>query len=160
MKLKIGDKAPDFELSDQEEVFHSLSDQKGKWVLLYFYPKDETPGCVKQACGIRDFFPEFNKLGITVFGISADSVKSHATMSEKHALPFKLLADEQKKVINAYGVWGKKKFLGREYMGILRTSFLLDPMGMIVKIYEKVNPAKHADTVLADMKELNGPTRD
>jgi len=154
MKLTIGDKAPEFNLPDQKGSLHSLKDQKGKWTLLYFYPKDDTPGCTIEACTIRDNYPAFKKLGITVFGMSADPVKKHEKFSEKYDLPFTLLSDEEKETLEAYGVWGKKKFMGREYMGISRESFLIDPKGKIVKIYEKVKPAQHAEEVLGDLKTL------
>lgn len=152
--LKIGDVAPDFSLKDQDEHTHTLSNEKGKWVLIYFYPKDNTPGCTKQACAIRDEFPAFKKLGCTVFGISVDSEKSHKKFEEKFNLPFTLLADTEKKVVEAYGVWAPKKFMGREYLGTVRTSFLINPEGTIAKIYEKVKPELHADEVLADLKAL------
>jgi peroxiredoxin Q/BCP len=154
MKLNVGDQAPDFLLPDQVGKLHSLKDEKGKWVLLYFYPKDNTPGCTKEACSIRDNFPAFKKLGLVVFGASVDSSKSHAKFADKHELPFTLLADENKTLVEDYGVWGKKKFMGREYMGIKRWSFLIDPKGKIVKIYEDVKPEKHVDEVLADLKTL------
>ena len=156
--LKIKQKAPNFKLKDQKGKEQSLSDYRGQWVLVYFYPKDDTPGCTKEACVIRDNFPQFKKLKLKVFGISADSVKSHAKFADKYDLPFTLLSDEDKKVIRSYGVWAKKKFMGREYMGILRTSFLIDPNGKIAKIYENVKPAEHADEVLADLKEFNSST--
>ena len=155
MELKEGKKAPDFSLLDQDGVKHKLSDYKGKWVLIYFYPKDNTTGCTKQACMIRDSFPNFKKLGITVLGISVDSVKSHKKFEEKYTLPFTLLADEEKKVVNLYGVWQKKKFMGREYMGTVRMSFLIDPDGNIKKIYEKVKPDTHAEDVLEDFKIIS-----
>jgi len=150
----IGDSAPDFSLPDQDGTVHTLSSQKGTWVLIYFYPKDDTPGCTAQACAIRDDFPLFQKLGTTVFGISADSVKSHGKFVEKYHLPFTVLSDEEKKTIGAYGVWQKKKFMGREYMGIARTSFLIDPKGKITKVYENVKAADHADMVLSELKKL------
>jgi len=152
MKLKVGSLAPNFTLLDQSGTPQSLSDFRGEWVLLYFYPKDDTPGCTREACMIRDNFPEFKKLKLRVFGISIDSVKSHKKFGEKYKLPFTLLADDEKKVVNAYGVWAKKKFMGREYMGILRTSFLIDPKGKIAKIYEQVRPAEHAEEVLRDLR--------
>lgn len=154
-KIRLNQKAPDFNLKDQDGKEHVLSNYKDQWVLVYFYPKDDTPGCTKEACVIRDNFPKFKKLEVKVFGISADSVKSHSRFAEKYDLPFTLLADEDKKVIRAYGVWAKKKFMGREYMGILRTSFLINPGGKIVKIYNNVKPAEHADEVLVDLKGLN-----
>ncbi len=153
MKLKVGNKAPDFTLPDQNGDSHSLSDYQGQWVLLYFYPKDDTPGCTKEACGIRDEFPKFKKMKAVVFGISADSAARHKKFAEKYNLPFTLLADESKKVIQRYGVWAKKKFMGREYMGILRTSFLIDSRGKISKIYEAVKPDTHAKEVLKDLND-------
>lgn len=154
MKLHIGEKAPNFTLQNQTGTMRSLSDYHGKWVLLYFYPKDDTPGCTKEACAIRDSFPDFKKLNTCVFGISKDSEASHKKFVEKYALPFTLLSDTDKKVLTLYGVWGKKKFMGREYMGIRRTSFLIDSAGKIVKIYENVKPNIHAEEVLADLKSL------
>ena len=152
MKLTTGIKAPDFTLPDQNGEFHALSDCNGKWTLLYFYPKDDTPGCVKEACGIRDAFPKFKKIDAVVFGVSADSVAKHKKFAKKYKLPFTLLSDENKDVIKKYGVWAKKKFMGREYMGITRTSFLINPKGVIVKIYENVKPDAHAEEVLQDLR--------
>lgn len=152
--LAEGQKAPDFELPDQNGTMHKLSDQKGKWVLVYFYPKDDTPGCTKEACTIRDNYDSFKKMGITVFGISTDSVKSHKKFEEKYELPFTLLSDEKKEVVEAYGVWGLKKFMGREYMGTNRWSFLIDPEGKISKLYQEVKPADHAEQVLGDTKQM------
>ena len=151
-KIKLNTKALDFSLPDQDGKLHKLSDYKGKWVLLYFYPKDDTPGCTKEACGIRDEFKNFKSLNIVVLGVSADSQESHKKFSEKYKLPFILLSDESKEVLKKYGVWGKKKFMGKEYEGILRTSFLINPDGKIVKIYEQVNPDTHAKEVLKDFK--------
>ena len=143
--------APDFRLPDQDGKIHSLADYRGKWILLYFYPKDDTPGCTMEACSIRDNFPEFGKVDVVVLGISVDSEKSHKKFSEKHHLPFTLLADEKKEVVRKYGAWGTKKFLGREYDGTSRTSFLIDPNGRIAKMYEKVKPMVHAEEVLRDI---------
>ena len=151
-KIKLNTKAPDFNLPDQDGKLHKLSDYKGRWVLLYFYPKDNTPGCTKEACGIRDEFKNFKNLNIVVLGISADSQQSHKKFIQKYKLPFTLLSDESKKVLKKYGVWGKKKFIGKEYEGILRTSFLINPDGKIVKIYEQVKPDIHAKEVLKDFK--------
>lgn len=153
--LKIGDLAPDFTLPDQSGKPHSLKAERGNWVLLYFYPKDDTPGCTTEACALRDNFPKFKKLGVSVFGVSVDKVKSHAKFADKYDLPFTLLADEDKTLVKAYGVWGKKKFMGREYMGTKRWSFLIDPKGKIAKIYQDVKPATHAEEVLADLKSLS-----
>jgi len=154
MTLKIGIKAPAFSLPDQTGKTHALKDYLGQWVLLYFYPKDDTPGCTKEACSLRDNWNGFKKLKAQVLGASVDSVKKHAKFAEKYDLPFTLLADEAHELVDAYGVWAKKKFMGREYMGILRTSFLIDPQGKIAKIYEEVKPEGHAAEVLADLKEL------
>ncbi|TSC73554.1 MAG: peroxiredoxin Q/BCP [Parcubacteria group bacterium Gr01-1014_70] len=154
MEPATGTKASNFTLPDQNGNIHTLSDYKGQWVLLYFYPKDDTPGCTKEACGMRDVFPKFKKMDAVVFGISADSVMRHKKFAEKYKLPFILLSDENKDIIKAYGVWAKKKFMGREYMGIVRTSFLIDPKGKIAKIYEKVKPETHAEEVLQDLREL------
>ena len=154
MKLKTGSKAPAFKLSDQTGKVHELKDYLGKWVLLYFYPKDDTTGCTAEACAIRDSYMDFKKSKLVVLGVSIDSVKSHDKFVKKYDLPFTLLADENKKVVNAYGVWGLKKFMGREYMGTRRMSFLVDPAGKIAKIYEKVKPKEHASEVLRDKREI------
>jgi peroxiredoxin Q/BCP len=146
--------APDFALPDQEGRGHSLSQYLGQWVLLYFYPKDDTPGCTKEACSIRDAFPKFQILNIKVLGVSVDSVESHKKFAEKYTLPFTLLSDEHKKVVTRYGVWGEKKFMGREHDGTIRSSFLIDPTGTIEKIYTDVKPEKHAEEVLRDLKRL------
>ena len=151
MKLRVGDKAPTFVLSDQSGNEHILEKYKGKWILLYFYPKDDTPGCTKEACAIRDSYDVFTNKGVIVFGVSADSVQSHQQFADKYGLPFILLSDESKKVVELYGVWAQKKFMGREFMGILRTSFLINPEGKIVKIYENVKPDEHAKEVVSDL---------
>lgn len=152
--LKIGDTAPAFTLPDQNGREYSLSDYKGRWVLLYFYPKDDTPGCTKEACAIRDDFMNFENINAVVLGASCDSVKSHKKFEEKYQIPFTLLSDEQKTLVSSYGVWAEKKFMGRKYMGIMRSSFLIDPKGIIRKIYENVKPELHAAEVLADLKDL------
>ncbi len=147
-----GSLAPDFTLLDQDGVAHTLSIHTGSTVLIYFYPKDDTPGCTKQACQLRDAMPDLTQLDAIVFGISTDSVKSHKKFAEKYGLPFTLLADVDKEVSRAYGVWGMKKFMGREYEGISRTSFLIGKDGKILKVYENVKPETHADEVLADVR--------
>ena len=154
MPLTVGNKAPAFSLPDQDGKVHALKDYAGKVVLLYFYPKDDTPGCTVEACTIRDSWSKFRKAGVVVLGMSVDTVAKHKKFAEKYTLPFTLLADEDKEVVNAYGVWAKKKFMGREYMGIKRWSFLIGTDGKIAKIYEDVKPADHADEVLADVKAL------
>lgn len=146
--------APDFILPDQDGVEHSLSQYRGQSVLLYFYPKDDTPGCTKEACSIRDAFPHFDALNIKVLGVSIDPPESHKKFAEKYKLPFTLLSDTHKKVVTRYGVWGEKKFMGREYDGTIRSSFLIDPTGTIEKIYTDVKPDKHAEEVLRDLKRL------
>ena len=146
--------APDFTLPDQDGVERSLSEYRGQWVLLYFYPKDDTVGCTKEACSIRDAFPKFQNLNIKVFGVSVDSVESHKKFAEKYQLPFTLLSDVHKKAVNLYGVWGEKNFMGREYEGTIRSSFLIDPTGTIEKIYIGGEAGKHAEEVLKDLKRL------
>jgi len=154
MKLKIGQKAPGFSLPDQDGEVRSLTDYAGRWVLLYFYPKDDTPGCTTEACALRDQFPAFGKINLAILGVSVDSVKSHRKFADKYKLPFTLLSDEEKKVVEEYDVWAKKKFMGREYMGTLRTSFLIGSDGVIKKIYEGVKPAEHPQEVLTDLKSF------
>ncbi len=154
--LTPGSVAPRFTLQDQNEVKHSLEDYRNKWVLIYFYPKDDTPGCTKEACAIRDAFPDFKKLRCVVLGISTDTPKSHKKFETKYDLPFTLLADTEKRVVEMYGVWAKKKFMGREHLGVIRTSFLIDPSGVIRKIYNKVKPEVHAEEVLNDLKSFRG----
>lgn len=154
MKISEGDKAPAFTLPDQNGDTHKLSDYKGKWVLVYFYPRDFTPGCTKEACEFRDNWAEFKKRNIVVLGISMDSVERHEKMAAKHELPFTLLSDEKKEVVKKYGVYAKKKLAGRSYFGIKRMSFLIDPKGKVIKVYEKVKPTEHALQVLEDHKEL------
>jgi peroxiredoxin Q/BCP len=153
-KVKVGQLAIDFELQDQSGKAHKLSDYKGKWILLYFYPKDDTPGCTKEACAIRDYFPNFKKLKAAVLGISVDSVESHKKFAEKYKLPFTLLSDTKKEVVKKYGVWGKKTFMGKAFMGTKRTSFLISPEFKIVKVYENVKPEIHAEEVLNDLNSL------
>jgi thioredoxin-dependent peroxiredoxin len=147
--------APDFSLNDQNGKVHTLSEYRGKWVLIYFYPKDNTPGCTKQACALRDAFTEFAQYNAVVLGVSTDTEKSHKKFEEKFTLPFTLLADIEKKVVHAYEVWAPKKFMGREYLGTQRNSFLINPEGVIIKVYEKVKPEIHAEEVLQDLKKFS-----
>jgi len=151
----VGLIAPGFTLADQEGNTHSLSDYKGKWILLYFYPKDDTPGCTIEACTIRDQFANFKDINAVVLGVSTDSIASHKKFATAYSLPFTLLADIHKEVVGIYGVFGEKKFMGRSYMGTTRTSFLIDPEGKIAKVYEKVKPLTHATEVVADLKTLS-----
>jgi peroxiredoxin Q/BCP len=152
--MKIGSKAPLFSLLDQAGELHKLSDSLGQWVLLYFYPKDDTPGCTIEACSFRDQWPKFKRLKIKVFGISADSPKSHDKFATKFNLPFTLLSDPEKKTIEKYGALREKSMFGKKYMGIHRMSVLINPEGKIAKIYEQVNPMTHVDEVLKDGKGL------
>ncbi|HUA67850.1 MAG TPA: thioredoxin-dependent thiol peroxidase [Candidatus Saccharimonadales bacterium] len=149
LKLKEGDAAPDFSAATNGGGRVSLADFKGRNVILYFYPKDDTPGCTKEACAFRDHFSEFKKRGAVVLGVSTDPVKSHDKFVEKFKLPFTLLADEDKKLVTAYGAWGEKSFMGRKYLGTHRVTFLIGPEGRIKKIWLQVKPDEHAMEVLA-----------
>lgn len=147
-------KAPDFRLPDQNGTIHTLHQYRGRWVTLYFYPKDDTPGCTKEACSFRDAIAEFQKFGAVVLGVSKDSVTSHTKFAQKYQLSFTILSDEKKDVIKAYHAWGMKKFMGREFEGTLRTTYLIDPDGQIQKVYKKVNPLVHSGEILKDLKSL------
>jgi peroxiredoxin Q/BCP len=149
LKLKEGDVAPEFSATASGDGRVALADFKGKNVVLYFYPKDDTPGCTKEACAFRDHFAEFRKRGAVVLGVSTDPVKSHDKFVGKYKLPFTLLADEDKKIVQAYGVWGEKTFMWRKYAGTFRVTFLIGPDGRIKKIWPKVKPEEHAAEVLA-----------
>lgn len=146
--------AKDFELPDQNGKIHRLSDYKGKWVILYFYPKDDTPGCTKEACNFRDSIDKFTKLGVVILGVSKDSIASHKKFADKYHLNFTILSDESKDIIKAYKSWGVKKFMGREFEGTIRNTYLINPKGEIVKFYEKVNPLTHSEQILKDLSEL------
>lgn len=148
VNLKIGDKAPDFSAVTNGGLKVSLSDFAGKIVVLYFYPRDDTPGCTTEACSFRDNFSEFQKRGVVVLGVSTDSAQSHDKFVEKFKLPFPLLADEDKTIVNAYGVWGKKSFLGRKYEGTMRVTFLIGGDGLIKNIWPKVKLDKHIAEIL------------
>lgn len=152
--VREGDPAPDFTLSSDAGEDVALSALRGKPVVLYFYPKDDTPGCTAQACGIRDAYAEFEKAGAVVLGVSPDSVKKHVKFKDKYDLPFTLLADPEHELAEAYGVWGEKKFMGRTYLGVNRTTFVIGPDGTVVKVMEKVKPATHADDVLAALASI------
>ena len=146
--LKVGDKAPEFKGVDQNGNAIDLNQYVGKKVVLYFYPKDDTPGCTAQACNLRDNFDVLKEKGIEVLGVSTDSIKSHAKFVDKFKLNFTLIADENKEIVEKFGVWGLKKFMGREYMGINRTTFVLDKDKNILKVFENVKPLVHAKEVL------------
>lgn len=150
--LQQGTKAPDFTLPDKDNHPVSLSDFKGKEVILYFYPKDNTKGCTTQACTFRDAYSEFEALGAVVIGVSKDSTRSHTNFASKYELPFLLLSDPETEVIQAYDVWKEKKMYGKTYMGIVRTTYIIDEAGMIEKVYEKVKPAENADQILEHLK--------
>jgi peroxiredoxin Q/BCP len=144
-----GEPAPDFTLTSDTGESVSLSDFRGKAVVLYFYPKDDTPGCTTQACGIRDAYGEFERAGAVVLGVSPDSVERHVKFREKYGLPFTLLADPEHEVAERYGVWGEKRFAGRKYMGVSRSTFVIAPDGTVATVMRKVKPAEHADDVLS-----------
>lgn len=148
--LKAGDKAPDFSGVNEDGKTVALSDYKGKKLVLYFYPKDMTPGCTTQSCNLRDNYQALLKQGYEVLGVSADSSKRHRKFIDKYELPFSLLADEDHTVINAYGVWGPKKFMGREFDGIHRTTFVIDENGVIEEVIGKVKTKDHTNQILAD----------
>jgi thioredoxin-dependent peroxiredoxin len=154
MKLKEGDIAPEFSLPDQNGAIRSLREFKGKWVVLYFYPRDNTPGCTKEACAFRDSFEQLRSMGAEVIGISTDSEESHQRFAVKFSLPFILLADKEKIAHTAYESFGEKLFMGKTVRGTLRQTFLIDPAGVIRKIYLKVKPESHAGEVAADLSRL------
>ncbi len=151
--LKEGDKVPDFQAQDQDGNIIKLSDYKGKKLVVFFYPKASTPGCTAQACNLRDNYKELQDAGYAILGISADSQKKQTTFKEKYEFPFPLLADEDKKVIEAFGVWGPKKFMGKEYEGINRTTFLIDENGVVERVISKVKTKDHAAQILEEVTE-------
>jgi peroxiredoxin Q/BCP len=152
--LKVGDKAPDIELSDQDGVVRSLRAAKGNWVVVYFYPKDDTPGCTKEACSFRDDLPRFEGLNALVWGVSADDAKAHQKFARKFDLNFPLLVDPDKQVLEAYGAWVEKSMYGKTYMGVPRITVLVDPKGKVARVWEKVKPEEHAAEVAAALEEL------
>lgn len=154
LTLKTGDPAPGFSVETNGSGRLTLAEFKGRFVVLYFYPKDDTPGCTKEACGLRDNHDAIQKLGAVVLGVSPDPVKSHDKFVEKFKLPFTLLADVNKEICQAYGVWGEKSFMGRKYMGVHRVTFLIGKDGRIAKIWDTVKPEIHATEVLEALKEL------
>lgn len=149
--LAIGTQAPDFTLPDQNGVMRSLSDYRGRKVILYFYPKDMTSGCTKQACAFGELYPQFREKGAVVLGVSKDSVASHKRFEEKHGLPFTLLSDTEKSVIRAYDVWKEKKLYGKVSMGVVRTTYLIDEDGVIVKAFDKVKAAENPAQMLGEL---------
>ena len=149
MAISAGIPAPDFELMDDTNTPRRLSDYRGSNVVLYFYPADDTPGCTKEACNFRDDYSAYERADVVILGVSPDTVESHVKFKRKFQLQFPLLADKGHKVCDLYDVWGPKKFMGREYEGVLRTTFLIDQNGNIVKVFEKVRPAEHSDELLS-----------
>jgi peroxiredoxin Q/BCP len=149
---KVGQKAPGFDLLTDGDQRLKLTDLKGQWVALYFYPKDDTPGCTKEACGLRDDYAAFEQAGVRILGVSPDSPASHRKFKEKYNLPFTLLSDDGHKLCDRYGVWGAKKFVGKEYMGVLRTTFLIDPEGKIARVFENVKPEGHSQEILSALQ--------
>ena len=149
--LEVGTKAPDFTLPDQNGNMHSLSEYRGKKVILYFYPKDNTAGCTKQACGFAERYPQFTEKGAVVLGVSKDSVASHKKFEEKYGLPFTLLADPELAAIQAYDVWQEKKNYGKTYMGVVRSTYLIDENGKIVKAFDKVKAADNPEQMLGEL---------
>jgi peroxiredoxin Q/BCP len=152
MPLSTGIPAPDFELLDDTNTPRKLSDYRGKNVVLYFYPKDDTPGCTKEACNFRDDYSAYEKAGVVILGVSPDSVKSHGKFKQKFQLQFPLLADEGHKVCDLYDVWGPKKFMGKQYEGVLRTTFLIDTEGNIKHVFENVRPAEHSAELITKLE--------
>ena len=154
MPLSAGIPAPDFTLLDQDEQPHKLSDYRGRPIVLYFYPKDDTKGCTTEACNFRDDYSAYQEAGVEIIGVSPDDAKSHTKFRDKYDLPFTLLADTDHKVCELYGVWGLKKMYGREYEGVFRTTFLISAEGEILKVFEKVKPADHSAEVLGALEEV------
>jgi peroxiredoxin Q/BCP len=156
MPISVGVSAPDFSLLDDSNVIRRLSDYRGRLVVLYFYPKDDTPGCTTEACNFRDDYSAYVEADVILLGISTDAPKSHAKFKKKYSLPFPLLADEDHVVCDKYKVWGLKKFMGREYEGVLRTTFLIDTNGNIARVFENVKPSEHSAEVLEAIRTLTG----
>lgn len=152
MVLTAGEQAPAFELLDNEGNLHKLSDYQGQTIVVYFYPRDDTPGCTTEACSFRDAYAEFREAGVEVIGISPDNVGSHSKFINKYQLPFVLLSDPEHRVCEAFGAWGLKKMYGREYEGVYRTTFVIGPDGVIKHVFENVKPADHSQEVLEVVK--------
>lgn len=148
MPIQAGKPAPEFTLQDENGIERSLSDFRGRGVVLYFYPKDDTPGCTTEACSFRDDYSAYQQAGVVILGVSPDTPKKHAKFKDKYALPFTLLADTEHRVCELYGVWGRKKFMGREYDGVFRTTFLIGADGVILRVFENVKPEGHSVQVL------------
>ncbi len=152
--VTLNSPAPDFQLPDQDGKMHSLTEYKGKWLIVYFYPRDNTPGCTAEACSFRDTSEVFKEKGVEIVGISKDSVRKHKNFAKKFNLNFPLLSDESTETIKAFGAWGPRLFWGRRFEGILRNTYLINPKGEVVKVYEKVNPLTHVQEILNDIAEF------
>lgn len=152
MPIQANIPAPEFSLPDETGVMRKLSDYRGKNLVLYFYPKDDTPGCTAEACNFRDDYSSYDQAGVVIVGVSPDSSASHVKFKQKYHIPFTLLSDEKHEVLDLYGAWGKKKLYGKEYFGVLRTTYLISPEGMILKVFENVKPADHSAEVLSALK--------
>ena len=146
--------APDFELLDDTSTPRRLSSFRGQPVILYFYPKDDTPGCTKEACNFRDDYTAYENAGVTILGVSPDDPQSHAKFKAKYQLPFSLLADDDHKICDLYGAWGPKKYMGREYEGVLRTTYLINAQGMIARVFEDVRPVQHSQEILEALRSF------
>ncbi|OCR17926.1 thioredoxin-dependent thiol peroxidase [Helicobacter pullorum] len=156
MELQIGDKAPNFSLPNQDNAEISLQDFRGSWVVLYFYPKDKTPGCTQEACDFRDNLANLSGLNAVVLGVSPDSVKTHQSFIDKESLNFTLLSDTDKKALKSYGAWGLKKLYGKEYEGVIRSTFVIDPQGKIAFLWKNVKVKGHIDAIKEKLQELQG----
>ena len=154
MTLTDGSLAPDFRLLDENDNLHRLSEYQGAPVVLYFYPKDDTPGCTKEACSFRDDYSAYEEAGVTILGVSPDTPQKHLKFKTKYQLPFTLLADPDHEVCDLYGVWGRKKFMGREYDGVFRTTYIISAKGEIANVFEKVKPAEHSTEILEALQSL------
>jgi len=154
MRLEVGETAPAFELPDQNGKTHMLSDYRGKWVVLYFYPKDMTPGCTIEACNFRDSFSAFSDLDVIILGVSKDSIVTHAEFSKMYELPFPILSDLNSTVCEEYGVWQERSTNGKKFMGINRATFIIDPKGKIAKIYDKVDVKEHSQELLDEIRNM------
>jgi peroxiredoxin Q/BCP len=150
--IALNSPAPDFELKDETGVVRRLADYSGKEIVLYFYPADDTPGCTKEACAFRDDYSAYTNSGVTILGVSPDSPESHVKFKQKYGLPFPLLADENHAVCERYNVWGEKSMMGKKYMGVIRTTFIIDASGNIKKIFENIKPSEHSKDVLDSFK--------
>jgi thioredoxin-dependent peroxiredoxin len=156
MMLEVGDRAPEFELADQHGTVHRLDGYRGRWLVVYFYPKDDTPGCTAEACSFRDARSDLDALGAAVLGVSADDAAAHRRFAEKHGLSFPLLIDPDKSMLEAYGAWVEKQRFGKRHLGVQRITYLIDPEGVVARVWPRVRAEGHADEVRAALTELQG----